>query len=87
MGLSSSRLTSFAHVSRLMSRVKPRNGKAIAPLGKEEEKAIGIAFSEVDMRRETRDERRQETIRRWTGDVRRRDRKKKSFSDFEIQHF
>jgi hypothetical protein len=36
-----------------MSRVKPRNGKAIAPLGKEEEKAIGIAFSEVDMRQET----------------------------------
>ena len=31
------------------------------------------------MRRETRDERRQETIRRWTGDIRRRDRKKKTF--------
>ena len=46
-----------------MSRVKPRNGKAIAPLGKEEEKAIKIVFSVVDVRRETRDERRRETIR------------------------
>ena len=36
-----------------MSRVKPRNGDAIAPLGQGEGKAIGIAISEVDMRRET----------------------------------